>query len=106
MNYPAIVEERYSERELMRERFSRPVDYGRVFLEHVHKMRPEYWEHQHVMFSVWTSYLKMIQGSEDAIRSRMRTRLRREVMMNFDFVVPAGKLCYHKLEGDISAVQR
>jgi len=65
------VEERDSERDLMHERFDHLLDYGRVFLEHLLKMRPNNLQHQHVMFSILALYLKMIQRGEDPIGSRM-----------------------------------
>ena len=40
VDYPGIVEERNSERDLTCERFNRPVDYGWVIGEHIRKMRP------------------------------------------------------------------
>ena len=71
MNYPEVVEERDSERDLTRERFNRLVNHGWLFVEHILKMRSNNLQHQHVMFSVWALYLKMIQESEDMIGSRM-----------------------------------
>jgi len=55
------------------------------------------------MFHVWALYLKMIQESEDAIGSRMCPLQGRQMAMNLDLVVPAGKLGQKKLEGDVSA---
>ena len=71
MNYPVIVEERDSERDLTCKRSNLLADYVRVFIVHLLKVRPEYLQHQHVMFSVWALYLKMVQGCEDAVESRM-----------------------------------
>jgi hypothetical protein len=65
------MEERGSERDLMRERFDRLLDYGWLVVEHGLKMRPNNLQHQHVMFPVYALYLEMIQESEDAIRSRV-----------------------------------
>jgi len=100
------VGERDSERDLVRDGFNRLVDYGGFIVDHVLKMRPNNLQHQHVMFSVWALYLKMIQGSEDVIGSRMCPRPGRKTTKNLDFVVLAGKLGYDELEGDISATRR
>ena len=70
MNDPAIMEERDSKSDLMRERFNLLGDYG-LFFKDVLKMRPDNLRHQHVVFSIWALYFKMIQESEDAIGSRM-----------------------------------
>jgi len=103
MDYPGIVEERDSESYLARERFNRPADYGWVFVEHILKMGPDNLQYQHVVFSVWTPYPKMIQGSEDAIGSRVCPSPGRQMMINLDLVVLASKLGYDELEGDVSA---
>ena len=71
VNYPAIVEERDSERDLMRKRFNRLAKCGWFFVEHIVKSGPHDLKHQHVMFSVWALHLEMVQGSEDTIGSRM-----------------------------------
>ena len=71
MNDPTIVEEGYSERDLMHEGFNRLLDYGLFFVEHGFKVRPNYLQHQHIVFSVCALHLEMIQESEDAIGSRM-----------------------------------
>lgn len=103
VNYPAIMEERRSKCDLMRERFDRLLDNGWILVEHVFKMRSNNWQHQHVVFSVHALYLEIIQQSEDTIRSRMRSRLGRKMMMDLDLTAPACKLSDDELEGDISA---
>jgi len=104
VNYPAIVEERDSKRDLMSERFNRVVNYVWVIAVHRHKLRPNNFKHQHVMFSVWTVHIEVVQGSEDVIGSGMCPPLRRENAMNLDLVVLAGKLGHDELEGDVSAI--
>ena len=71
MNHPAIVEERSSECDLMRERFNRLLDYRWLVVKHGLEMRSNDLQHQHVVFSVYPLYLEMIQESEDMVRSRM-----------------------------------
>ena len=66
-----IVEERNSKRDLTCERSNLPFDDVRFFPVQILKVRPEYLEYQHVVFSIWAMYLKMIQGSDDTIGSRM-----------------------------------
>lgn len=72
VNYPAIMEEGDSERNLMHERFDRLLDYSWLVVEHGLKMRPDNLQHQHIMFPVHALHLEMIQESENAIGSRMR----------------------------------
>ena len=69
MNDPAVVEEGGSERDLTDEGFDRLLDYGCLFVEHGLKVRPNDFQHQHIMFSVHTLYLKVVQESEDTVGS-------------------------------------
>ena len=105
MNDPAVVEERDSERDLIHERFDHPAHYELVIIIHVRKPRPNDFEHQHVVFSVWALHLEVVQKSEDAIGSGMRPRPGRETVMNLDLVVPAGKMGYDELEDHVSATR-
>ena len=86
----------------MYDRFDRLLNYSWLLVGHVLEMRPNNWQHQYVVFSVHALDLKMVQESEDTIRSRMRPRLGRETTINLDLVVLAGKFSYGKLECDIS----
>ena len=67
MDYPAIVEERDSERDLVHERLNRRADYGWVVAVHGLELRPNDSKHQYIVFSVWALYLKNVQRSEDTI---------------------------------------
>jgi len=75
-------------------------------VEHGLKMRPNDLQHQHVMFSIYTLDLEMVQEREDVIRSWVRPRLGRKMAMDLDFAIPAGKLGHGKLEGDVSAASQ
>ena len=105
MNDPTIVEERGPERDLVYEGFDRLLDCGLFFVKHGLKVGSNDLQHQHVVFSICSLHLEMVQESEDAIRSRMCRRPGGEMMVNLD-LVPAGKFSYGKLEGDISAAQQ
>ena len=100
------MEERNSKRDLMSERFNRPADYGWIILVHGGKLRPHDFKHQYVMFSVWAMYFKMIQGSEDVVRSGMCPRPGRKNAVNLLLVVLAGRISYDELEGHVSATRR
>ena len=71
MNDPTIVEEGGSERDLMHKGFDRLLDNGCFVIEHGLKVRSDDLQHQHIMFSICTLYLKVVQESEDAIGSGM-----------------------------------
>ena len=103
MNYPAVMEERGSEYDLMCERFGRLLDYGWFLVGHVFKMRSNDLRHQYVVLSVHALYLEMVQESEDVIRSWMGACPGRKVTMDLEFIVPARKLSHDELEGDVSA---
>ena len=103
MDYPAIVEERSSEYDLMSERFGRLLDYGWFPVGHVFKVRPNDLRHQYVVLSVHALYLEMVQESEDMIKSGMGACLGRKVTMDLELIVPARKLSHDELEGDVSA---
>jgi len=98
------MEERDSEGDLMSERFNRTADYGWTIVVHVRKSRPNDFEHQYIMCSIWALNFKTIQGSEDAIGSGMCPWLGRENLMNLDLFVPAGEISYDELEGNVSAM--
>jgi len=66
-----MLEERDSERDLMRESFNRPADYSSLFVKHILKMRPNNLKRQYVVFSVWAVYPETIQGGEDVIGPRV-----------------------------------
>lgn len=99
MDYPAIVEEGGSEYDLMCEGSFGP---DRAAAEHRLKMRPNNLQHQDVVFSVWASYVEMIQESEDATRPGVRVRPGREMLITLDLIVPANRLSHDEFEGDVS----
>jgi hypothetical protein len=102
VNYPAIMEERGSERDLMNERFNRLLDRGRLLLEHRFKMRSNNLQHQDIMFPVCALNPEMIQESENSLRPRMSPGLRRKMLVDVYLVILAGKFCHGKFEGDVS----
>ena len=72
MNYPAVMEERNSKRDLVHERFDLLLDDGRLVVEHGLKMGPGNLQNQHVVFPVHALHLEMIQKGKDTFRSGMR----------------------------------
>ena len=106
MDYPAIVEEGGSERDLTYEGFDRFLDRTRVLVEHVPEMKTDNREHQHVMFPVYSTHREMVQEDEDVFRSWMFPASfgpRRKMTVNVDFIVPARKFCHNEFEGYVSA---
>ena len=85
----------------MHDRFNRWSD----TVGHDVEIRPNNRKDQHVVFSVHALHHKVIQESEDKIRTRMHPRLRHEMTMNPDLVVLAGKFSHDKLERDIMTTQ-
>ena len=93
MDYPAIVEEGGSERNLTQEGFDGLIDLVLVLFQHDPEMRANNREHQHIVFPVHSMHCEIIQESDDVFRPWVcPNRLGRKVTMDLDLVVLASEV--------------